>query len=396
MTSEPAPSIATAAATAANTEHSDKCLSEIYLDTKDHKSYELFAVCRGIKDGDGNLIADYNIFPWSHKRTSYKPKVTLYRDEIDRRYLAYDAPPPPDDGSRSPRDPNKPYSKKWTVAQCEEWLDTHAISEPDDVTYLTTCVAALKLIAQAAFDATALEEQLLTRNWTGKYPYLRLMHCLVDFAPTLTAYNNRNRTFANRHELDDRRNAPPTCWEMMAIRFNTKLWTPTLLWTDIHPDYSSVQEQIPHSLVENMHPATAANCKDQFTTMATNLSRIISGWEQSGQGDGGIHPGENSDEDNDVAPAFGTFDTRSRSALDQRMMFLGSRPTYYLYLWFLIEENALIASTVHRINASMAGLNGADGVPSVNPNSSLTLSGRKKKREAINDDVNALSKSIVT
>ncbi len=165
--------------------------------------------------------------------------------------------------------------------------------------------------------------------------------------------------------------------------------------TNIQPDIDGVKEQIPHSIVENMHPAAAAICKDNFTTMGTNLSRIIAGWEQSGQGDGGICPGEDLDEDNNIVPEFGTFNIRSRSALDQRMMFLGNRPSYYMYLWFLIEENNLLATTVHRIHASMAGLDGAYEVPLVNCSVSLTLSCRKNKKQKTDNDVNSLSRSIV-
>lgn len=66
---------------------------------------------------------------------------------------------------------------------------------------------------------------------------------------------------------------------------------------------------------------------------------------------------------------------------------MGGKPPYLLYLWHELEFNDLLRYSVNRIDPSIAGLDGAGGVPSVLGNGS----GKKNKR---GDEVGMLAKSI--
>jgi hypothetical protein len=65
-----------------------------------------------------------------------------------------------------------------------EWLDLNPITNSVDVEYLKKKVSEHKVIAQEAVDTKKLEDDLLEKQWTGKWPILRMIHCLVDHDDT--------------------------------------------------------------------------------------------------------------------------------------------------------------------------------------------------------------------
>ena len=224
-------------------------------------------------------------------------------------------------------------------------------------------------------------------SWIHKAPYIRLIHCLIDSDEIRSAFLRRNTFARTRLELDgcNAADAPLSCWEMMAILWNDPTFCPKTYIVSMHEDFSS-EMSIPYDEVAGLIPATAEGCKEKVTNMLVNLGRIISRWERSGQGDGGFEPEDDDDEGERCEPAFGSFADHSHGALASRGAFLRGRPSYLLYLWHHLEENDLVVSAVARIDPSIAGPNGASGVPSV--------LGSSRKKKSDRNDMEVVANSI--
>jgi hypothetical protein len=102
--------------------------------------------------------------------------------------------------------------------------------------------------------------------------------------------------------------------------------------------------------------------------MTKALKRSIDKWERSGQGEGGVDP---YDEDEDNRPEFGiTQDefgllVRSTYALQHRHSFFLDRETYLLYFWELLEQNQLFTSVMAILPEDVAAPDGGDSVGSI-------------------------------
>jgi hypothetical protein len=59
---------------------------------------------------------------------------------------------------------------------------------------------------------------------------------------------------------------------------------------DIHSDFAS-DELITYFDIRKYVAAAPEKCQGKFSSMMVNLNRIISNWERSGQGDGGLPVG---------------------------------------------------------------------------------------------------------
>ena len=365
-----------------------KCDSEVYLESVCFSMKEIFSVCRGILsvvDGREGQFADQDSAPWKDMKPSTKPPNEILRKEVQRRWrLFLEA-----DGVVKPR------SKSWTAMQCFTWLDANPITTPADVAYLRQLyLGRIEELATANAEAELEREMLATggaatnKAWTGLEPYLRLIECLLANDDIRSAFLHRNSLPSNRMELENRNapDRPPTVYELLAVCWNDPAFNPETTIVGMHEAFAK-PILLSHSLVAHMIPATAEICKEKLTSMLVSMARIISKWERSGQGDGGFDP-DDDDEVNEDRPEFGSFQLRSRGALDSRRSFLGGKPPYLMYLWHELEFNDLLRNSVNWLDHGIAGLDGATGVPSVLGNGS----GRKKSKRG--DEVFILAKSI--
>jgi hypothetical protein len=105
--------------------------------------------------------------------------------------------------------------------------------------------------------------------------------------------------------------------------------------------------------------------------MKTELVRMITNWEQSGQGDGGTAPPRRrpaaswednfSDDDDDtltvvedLPPTFGNLTGRSAQAMDQRENFLDGRNPYLLIFWEVADKHQLLSVALQRLSDSVS------------------------------------------
>ena len=131
--------------------------------------------------------------------------------------------------------------------------------------------------------------------------------------------------------------------------------------------------------VAGLAPATPQRIEDLMVSMRSDLLRIITRWEQSGQGEGGrdaqgedgeeprhyggssLTPSQQTDED-DTRENIGGLNGRPPRALQSRASFLNGRPSYLLYFWEVADAHQILNSSLQRLN-SKAGAADASSAP---------------------------------
>jgi hypothetical protein len=328
----------------------------------------LVVLCRGLKDEDGNELLDIKKEPWSRLKTALvKPSNADYVEEIVRRYQVKKQTDPSLAGSA-------PQPKGWNEKKLLAWLDFHPIELPSDIAYLTGIVANRKALVRVYIEQQPDSGAGDSRNWKGKMPYLRLIHCLVDNDQIKHAFLHRNDIDSSRLHLDNRNSVTKraaTVWEMLSEKFNDDTFTPeSEAVTDLHSDYKD-SIVLYHSLVKNMAVATPEKCKEKISSALIAMKRCIAKWERSGQGEGGnIEEEEGDDEEQDSSSLnsqakFGSLNNRSKIALDSRESFFNSHQSYLLYLWHMLDKHNLLSTSLNRLEATVSATNGGVGVPSV-------------------------------
>jgi len=139
--------------------------------------------------------------------------------------------------------PNMKKFKKRSLTrqQCLHWLAHNPVTDPVDVAFLVKEEGILyNVMVDAAHKAEqAKGEKLLTSNWTGNFPWLRLC-CAVCEDDCQQALADWNRSL-NRQELDARNNdaRPMTYWQKVCLKHNNPDWEVlTDALPELHTDFS--------------------------------------------------------------------------------------------------------------------------------------------------------------
>lgn len=336
----------------------------------------LVILCRGLKKENGELLIDIaKEEPWSSQaREKIKPTNVHLKSEIIRRYNL---------------DPlsvgKKPLCSSWTRDKVFKWLDDHPITPTEDVAFLREMCKTHKEDLEKAITATAREEALLQKNWTGPVPMLRLIHCVIDDR-IKPAYLKRNDLSGDRLGVENRNSvvAQPNVYSLIADLWNNKDFEPeTESLADLHDDFI-VSQKLSYDKVASLAVADSTRVVRLLSQMRVSLNRIIGNWERSGQGDGGNdeREGEN----------FGSLEGRSGAALHRRASFVEAKNSYLLYYWHMLEKHQLRASTFEKLPEGVGSLDGADSVPM---SSVTTITARGAQKEHADDvALNRLSQSI--
>ena len=129
--------------------------------------------------------------------------------------------------------------------------------------------------------------------------------------------------------------------------------------------------------------------------MRSDLLRIITRWEQSGQGEGGRDDLEDEVDEEDDEGSFsaavgsqsatiGSLGGRPARALQTRAAFLNGRPSYLLYFWEVADTHQLLCSSLQRLSYS-TGASDAGNVASIAPTSSSSTSHSRKRNQSAGD-----------
>jgi hypothetical protein len=190
---------------------------------------------------------------------------------------------------------------------------------------------------------------------------------------------------------------PKTVFEVIAELWNSPDFNPVAPPSDCHIDFHTATI-CSYEQVAALSPATPQRIEDIFTSMRSDLLRIITRWEQSGQGEGGIdNSGEEQeeqqeetmspdayDDDNDSGEQhqrnIGSLERRPARALQTRAAFLNGRPSYVLYFWEVADNHQLLNSSLQRLNNS-TGASDASCAASTAASTSSAGSRRKRRHQ---------------
>lgn len=147
--------------------------------------------------------------------------------------------------------------------------------------------------------------------------------------------------------------------------------------SDCHADFQNATV-CSYEHVEALSPATPRKIEDIFVSMRSDLLRIITRWEQSGQGEGGMDPEEEEEyregsagaDDDSCENMIGSLAGRPARALQTRAAFLNGRPSYLLYFWEMADSHQLLQSSLQRLNNNIAASDGSFASVSTAPSSS--------------------------
>ncbi len=211
----------------------------------------LVVLCQGLKDSEGKDFINIDEDPWkTMAREIVKPKASMFRYEVVRRHDVFSLNGP------------TPRTKNWKIEKCQQWLNENPITAPHEIQYLQSKIQEQFLAQQQANAAKKLEMEALDKNWVGKYPYLRLIHCIVDDESIKLAFLKRNDIDNSRIALDNRNSdiKDPSVYDMIADLWNDSNFAPeTETFPDLHPDFTS-SETLTHALVSSMANATPLLC----------------------------------------------------------------------------------------------------------------------------------------
>ena len=200
----------------------------------------LAILCQGLKNENGQPLVDPSALPWSAAKRQTEIKLTAIdlRKEVNRRAVA------------SGNILSGPRPKAWTIPRATQWLEENPITDAADLAFIKSTIAERTLIAErAAIEALAPPNPNVNigngpvGNWVGKYPHLRLIHCLIDDDNIKTAYLARNNCPSDRMVVENR-NTPEAragnVWVMVSDKWNdTDFFPVTSVKPDTHSDFAA-------------------------------------------------------------------------------------------------------------------------------------------------------------
>ena len=217
---------------------------------------------------------------------------------------------------------------------------------------------------------------------------------------------------------------PPTVFEVIAELFHSSDFNPIAPSSDCHFDFQAATP-CTYDLVAGLTPATPQKIEDSLTSMRSEVLRIISRWEQSGQGEGGRDqdeeeeevpdhvnvggPGEghtnyeqeNDDDESHAASSlanstprqppssspssqngsFGVLSGRPVQALQSRSAFLNGKPSYLLYFWEVVDAHQLLQSSLQRLSNNVGAADGASSRSATTSDSAGGSSIQRRRRD---------------
>jgi hypothetical protein len=255
------------------------------------------------------------------------------------------------------------------MLKCQNWLESYAITDPSDVTFLRSEMQARLIVVTKTAEQKQSEEQKLLQyddgnNWYGKDPILRLIHTL-DKTEIRRAHMDGHNLSNERIVLGNAKSVEKremTVWQKMANVWNDETFAPLTMVLLPQLTTHFVDSQV-ISFDSDLSTVTPEKCAHKFATMTVELQRMICPrWSLSGKGDEDLD-GYNAGEDEE--DVFGSLTRCSQGALDSRANFWGTSQPYILYLWEYLNAHDLLKTSFQHLDPKVAAKNGGKGVPSI-------------------------------
>jgi len=297
------------------------------------------------------------------KVSTYRPSAGHYKSEILRRANLASS----EEGDNTIV---LPRPAQWTLTKILRWLDNHPITDRFDRIFLKRALDEFKGNAMSAQSDRLRESDHIEKKWTGKVPYLRLIHALADNDEVKDAFLKRHDIRPGRMAIENRNSndQEPSVWELMAEYWNDPAFEPVSEELPaLHSDFIS-SEVLSHEKVAQLSPTTPEKCEENIKSMILQLNRVILNWERSGQGGGVFDTLDRSDEDSGNVTkrtAFGMFANPTDCVLDLRRSVVAHHRSYLLYLWHMLEKHDLMSSSMPQLLNNASSTRGGKEVPRV-------------------------------
>ena len=230
-------------------------------------------------------------------------------------------------------------NKQWSKHKAVEWLVNNPVTADIDVSFLRRRLKSFIEEANAASTTSS-------NYWVGSVPFLRLIHCLVDFENIKEAFLKSFESMS-RQELDGRFNdniRRESPWLLIADKWNDSDYNPTSTpYVTLHQDFQTAID-LSFDKVKNMGELTPDSAKARFFKMKNDLLVIKNAWELSGNGDGCIARGADDTLDNANNMINGNI----------KANFLNGKNVDCLYLWEKADELQLLQSVCQQLSLDSA------------------------------------------
>ena len=261
--------------------------------------------------------------------------------------------------------PNVPATKTSTQKKVDwylMWLDDNPRESEDDVRFLRQAVTEFKQTIQDMLKED-VPTNSPTQQWRGDIPWLRLIHALLDDDNIRRTYV-QNLQPLSRAQLDNRKNVVDV-WSLVADKWNdNKYDTRTNQFPLLHPIFTEPID-LPFSAVSKMGKLKPEMAKKKFYQLKSNLIRMKTRWDRSGNGEGAIMI----DKDGNEFGACG----------DNRSDFLGNYSPAVLYLWEKSDVMQFLTQVLQKLNTDAVADDGE--TPSIIDLTSPTKRRNKRERE---------------
>jgi len=243
---------------------SRETFAEIFYVAENHSLKALAILSLGLLNNDGTPTFNQSVLPWS---AALRPNVLKMNANDLRGEVTWrnDAPRP----------------GQWTVGKATEWLLNNPIVAPDEVAFILATIAHRISVAERAnivvqpVSTNAATAATKGSSWVGEYPYLCLIHAIVDDVDIKAAYKRRLDVPNGRMAVENRK-APAAIaanvWHMVSGKWNDKSFTPTTSVKETHSDFAR-PIPIPFDVVSHFLPATPEKVEEKWSAMNLALKR---------------------------------------------------------------------------------------------------------------------------
>jgi hypothetical protein len=182
-----------------------------------------------------------------------------------------------------------PMPKQWRNPRILDDLQKFPIDSPVDLLHILSMYSAKKersdMVLQVRRMTTGKKVLPKKKNWNGRLPLLRLIHCIIDFEDIKKLYSKRHVAASKKRMAMDNRKSegkhPPSVWELVADKWNDPLYTTTteIVLRARKNEYDN-PIVITHNTVERFMDATAAKCKKKFREIVLGVIRADNSWKK--------------------------------------------------------------------------------------------------------------------
>ena len=266
------------------------------------------------------------------------------------------------------------------------------LTDAQDIAYVNEKIGEYTAQLLEAEEANKPQASSSARHVSRKPDRMRFVEAMT--LDSVKPYYLKIHEVMTRHELDGRKStaAEPNFYDRVSEAFNDASYVPsTRIIPDLHYEFAT---SVPLPLTD--YSMTPDRAKALLASMKPKIAKIVSNYEQSGNGDGmrrddddGMrHDDDDNPDDDDDDPQ--QFHLRG----DDRGSFLGTETTDLLYWWHVLEDEGMLRYTLAVLPDSIAVT--SESTPSVltTPGSGSSSAVKNKNQDRkLEDMIGSLSKN---